>query len=262
MNKDSFFKIGSTHAVCQDYALTGDGYAIVSDGCSGAPDTDLGSRMLSLIAQKNINYDNASDYLNNIKSGLVSLQELLAINPDCLHATLLTISKKNDSFETVVVGDGVVVAQAEDGFMSVYEYEFESGAPYYLRYELDQNLKDYYMSNYSNNVNVTSYHIGPNKSVTNKKVEKFEFNKDNFYFKNNFNFSEWATVGIFSDGLHTFSCNDCPIDSSIVIKTMFDFKSYNGKFVKRRCNKYFTPRQSDNIIHSDDFSFAALSNKE
>ena len=218
--------------------------------------------MLSLIAQKNINYDNVPNYLNNIKSGLVSLQELLAINPDCLHSTLLTVSKRNDFFETVVVGDGVVVAQAEDGFMSVYEYEFESGAPYYLRYELDQNLKDYYMSNYSSNVNVTSYNIGPNKSVTKKTVEKFSFNESNYYFNNKFNFSEWTTVGIFSDGLHTFSCNDCPIDSSIIINNLFDFKSYNGKFVKRRCNKYFNSSQNGCIVHYDDFSFAAISSRE
>lgn len=55
---DSFFRIGSTHAVCQDYAATAQEaaapefgehertVAVVGDGCSGEPHTDVGSRLV------------------------------------------------------------------------------------------------------------------------------------------------------------------------------------------------------------------------
>lgn len=56
MTHDAFFRIGRTHEVCQDYALsvqqepTGDYkervVAMVSDGCSGEPHTDVGSRLI------------------------------------------------------------------------------------------------------------------------------------------------------------------------------------------------------------------------
>jgi len=34
MNTGSYFKIGSTHVVCEDYAIHTDDAVVVSDGCS------------------------------------------------------------------------------------------------------------------------------------------------------------------------------------------------------------------------------------
>ena len=66
MNADSAFRMGSTHAVCQDYAVASawtaaahtDGaappprpYIILSDGCSSTPDTDVGARLLVKAAE-------------------------------------------------------------------------------------------------------------------------------------------------------------------------------------------------------------------
>ncbi|HYO91642.1 MAG TPA: hypothetical protein VEQ40_08400, partial [Pyrinomonadaceae bacterium] len=67
MNADSAFLIGATHAVCQDYAVAGNGtpderaavsnlqanpYVILSDGCSSSPDTDIGARLLVKAAEQ------------------------------------------------------------------------------------------------------------------------------------------------------------------------------------------------------------------
>ena len=58
MNTGSFFTIGSTHLVCEDYALHGKDYVILSDGCSngGGPriHTDWGSRILCKAAEEHI----------------------------------------------------------------------------------------------------------------------------------------------------------------------------------------------------------------
>ena len=67
MHADSFFAIGSTHKINQDYAWGGmpnthwseysmsapRAIAIVSDGCSSSKDTDFGSRLLAQSAKDN-----------------------------------------------------------------------------------------------------------------------------------------------------------------------------------------------------------------
>lgn len=274
MNKDSFFKIGSTHNICQDYAISGRNelhetdYAIISDGCSGAEDTDVGSRLISLIAKKNIALSiDSYFFFKDVISDLQSLfnDSSLISNEDCLHATLLLASYAEDLpnyFRTIVVGDGAVVAQASDGHMLVNEYEFESGAPYYLRYELNSNLKSFYMDNYNKGVRLVSYMIDPKGKVFDKKVEELNFNSENWYFAKQFDATIWNTVGIISDGLKSFTCNGSAVDSSEIIKELFSFKSYNGHFVKRRCKKAFELFGKNNIDHFDDFSISVLSKKE
>lgn len=274
MNKDSFFKIGSTHNICQDYAISGHNdihstnYAIISDGCSGAEDTDVGSRLISLIAKKNIALSVDSFYF--FKDVICDLKSLsndssLVLNEDCLHATLLLASYVEDlsnCFWTIVVGDGAVVAKASDGSILVNEYEFESGAPYYLRYELNADLKSFYMNQYNKGVRLVSYMIDPKGKVFDKKVEELNFNDENWYFAKKFDATTWETIGIISDGLKSFTCNGSVIDSSEIIKELFGFKSYNGHFVKRRCKKAFELFEKNNIDHFDDFSMSVLSKKE
>ena len=50
MFADCAFAAGRGHDVCQDYAAAGGGadepYAILADGCSTSPDTDVGARLL------------------------------------------------------------------------------------------------------------------------------------------------------------------------------------------------------------------------
>lgn len=273
MNKDSFFKIGSTHNICQDYAISGRDehykvdYAIISDGCSGAEDTDIGSRLVSLIAKQNISLSTHSNlFFENVISDLKSScnDSSLILSEDCLHATLLLASyiEIEDCFTTIVVGDGAVVAKASDGSMLVNEYEFESGAPYYLRYELNADLKSFYMNQYNKGVRLVSYMIDPKGKVFDKKVEELNFNDENWYFAKKFDATIWETVGIISDGLKSFICNGVPVDSSEIVKELFGFKSYNGHFVKRRCKKAFELFKKNNVDHFDDFSISVLSKKE
>jgi len=64
MNADSYFEIGSTHLVCQDYALSGlykdMCYGIVSDGCSSAENSEIGAQILCHGAR----YSSLKDMIN------------------------------------------------------------------------------------------------------------------------------------------------------------------------------------------------------
>ena len=46
MAADVFYAIGSTHHVCQDFAVANGDFVILSDGCSSAKDSDWGARLL------------------------------------------------------------------------------------------------------------------------------------------------------------------------------------------------------------------------
>ncbi len=59
MSSDSFFTIGKSHDICEDYACNGVfndeiAYVIVCDGCSSSTHTDFGSRILSKSIEKNL----------------------------------------------------------------------------------------------------------------------------------------------------------------------------------------------------------------
>lgn len=143
MNSDSFFQQGVTHEVCEDYAVHGDGYVILSDGCSngGGPriDTDWGARLLCKAAEQHIEKD-PHDFIAFVCS---TAQTQLNIFPnlslECLTATLLTLQ---DNGRSMVFGDGIVGGRLKDGSWKISIVEFEPGglrdeaAPYYLKYRM------------------------------------------------------------------------------------------------------------------------------
>ncbi|MCA9708502.1 MAG: hypothetical protein KDK70_21815, partial [Myxococcales bacterium] len=56
MYVDAWFAIGDTHVVCEDFACAGHteagaGFAVVCDGCSSSPQTDVGARLLAAAAR-------------------------------------------------------------------------------------------------------------------------------------------------------------------------------------------------------------------
>ena len=47
MNSDSVFVKGYGHEVCEDYAYNTGDKVVISDGCSSADNTDIGSRLIA-----------------------------------------------------------------------------------------------------------------------------------------------------------------------------------------------------------------------
>src|ERR1043166_1800209 len=156
VNADSVFRIGSTHAVCQDYAVAGDctaaisrgdgacaprgPYAILSDGCSSSPDTDTGARLLVKAAERLLRESGGPE-----ASGLAALHAeaarlalswagLLGLAPQAVDATLLTAHLCGDELIVGCSGDGVVCLQTREGALDVYSVSYPAGYPVYPAY--------------------------------------------------------------------------------------------------------------------------------
>ena len=99
MNCDCAFRIGSTHEVCQDYALSGKNTVSIADGCSGSVLSDIGSRVLSVTAMnKMIELESLHDF-DEKELILLARPSIKVLNlpNECLDATLLCAAKKEDA---------------------------------------------------------------------------------------------------------------------------------------------------------------------
>ena len=157
MQTGSFFTQGSTHMVCEDYALNGVDYAIVSDGCSngGGPriHTDFGSRLLAKAAEEHLLKINGPFelFMQAVCSTAQTQQRSFPNLPvDCLTATLLTAVFHEGLFKVNIVGDGLVAARKKDKTWEIRSYDFVPGgetgkkAPYYLKYDMMNQRQEYF----------------------------------------------------------------------------------------------------------------------
>ena len=269
MNVDSFFTIGSTHKVCQDYVLHGyqndKPYVILSDGCSSAVDSDFGSRLLCKSLQPfiyNNNYNINSLLDTTIKSAHF-FSRSLNLQDDSLCATLVFLKIFRNCFQVFAVGDFVIAAKHKNGSIQIIECEYVSQAPYYLRYELD-GLKEEYFEKFGKKVKFHSYWI-KNNEIYDDSVTMFDPFTDYHFYE--FFINDYEFVAIMSDGAKSFlktvisattkqNISASPLES---LKEILSFKKYFGEFVQRRCQKAFKQFKDQNIHNYDDFSIGVIS---
>lgn len=272
MNCDSYFSIGKTHDVCQDYAKTGhillptgelsdSRFAIVSDGCSGSPDTDFGSRFLTIMAQECLN---VFGYLKEEWIIWRTKDKLnLPISQKCLDATLLCCYETDEYIRVSCAGDGGIIAKYNNGNVIFFDIDY-NGAPGYLSYLLSPENKERYIQEFGGVRTIKSYVNGvllPNQTTTvcvsdNSFFEEFSFLKQDVEF-----------VMIASDGINSFTelneKNGCVnVQNTEIVKFLSDIKSYKGEFINRRL-KFFLRKECPklNWSNSDDLAIASISMK-
>lgn len=140
MHTDAWFAIGDTHVVCEDFALAGrspagQGFAIVCDGCSSSPQTDVGARLLATAARTRLMRDELPE--GEVIERAAQASALLQLPPRALDATLLVALTDEYRCRVRVFGDGVIAAWRRDGTLQVHRFEHPEGAPPYLSYRLD-----------------------------------------------------------------------------------------------------------------------------
>ena len=264
LNADSFFTIGKTHQVCQDYAVSspqGD-YIVVSDGCSSVPDTDIGARLLVKKAEEYLrllHYGRTYDF-NSLPNfsilGALDCTQSLEIRKSCLSATLLLACRDGNIVETIVSGDGFVVGRfRETGDLHIYQYHYESGAPFYLYYTLTEESTNNYFLDFGTTRTVTSTRVFSDS----RSPIVASWNEDaNFFFGPGFSLDQYDLIVLGTDGLASFISCSSLVSAIDVIQELLAFKTYQGEFVQRRCRRVFELFQEIGWINTDDVAVAAI----
>lgn len=266
METDKFSKIGHTHKDCQDYAIAGNDYVILCDGCSTAIDSDVGARLLARAARLYLTNDFHQNAFSESVLATAKLYCIMMGYPaETLSATLLSVFKKNNNFVVRCIGDGYVFARRKNGTFVWKEIKYPSGAPYYLRYELDKSVKEEYISRFGQTNVITCYD-------KDNPVECYEHSSipDNGGC-HSFAFScvDYDLVGVASDGVSSFvqllnsgtGVTTVAIPPEKIIEEMLKFKNFNGEFVRRRMTKAFETFAELGWQNNDDFTVAAMYDK-
>jgi hypothetical protein len=290
MNSDTFMTTGTTHAICQDYALAndrrpmkqggaifGDPYAIVSDGCSRAADTDFGSRLVARAVRHNISmlqtwkYAEQSEkpgtdaFVGCVRNTAHGYCRALDLDTNALSATLLATRIDGDHYVSIIFGDGIIARVDVNGVLSFREYRYKSNAPYYLAYELIPGAKEDYISKFGLKMEVTETVI-TSEETTHTLRQEIDLDLDRPWACEVVPVSDYKYCGVMTDGASAFanvvrtgtSLSEEAVSSVEIVKEVMAFKGSHGKFVQRRMQRAMETFAKRGWKSTDDFSVAVV----
>ncbi len=246
LHVDAHFARGRSHAVCQDYALATAAGAVVCDGCSSAPHSDVGARLLAHAA--------ASASMDQLPDARwlrepVAAQQGLGLPTACLDATCILARVQDDGIGVCMLGDGVVAArQREDDALVVVEVSYAQSAPPYPSYALCPHRSAAYADAGLGSANIQTS-AGAPPPMPDGRALRWWFPR-----------SQYSAVMIGSDGLGAFRRADqSPVPSSEVVSGLFRFPSPRGAFLTRRLKRYLSrDAPAEGLSPHDDVAVAAL----
>jgi len=256
MNIDSYFEIGKTHLVCQDYALCGKyqdmAYAIVSDGCSSAEHSEIGAQILCHVAKYNLElYYNLfsqgiseltiSNLLaNSILKRADEIRKIYPITPAALQATLVIAVKTYHWTYVFAWGDGFII---ENNHTMQLEYP-DTNAPFYLCTDKTQYIEKFGNDNALTITDLESGHID---------YQDFDSPYMNMYR------TEPGLIMVGTDGLNQYQDDKFKdIKSPDIISEITDFPTTSGEFLKRTMNFLKKDYARKGWFHSDDIGLAVI----
>lgn len=287
MITDSFFQIGTTHEVCEDYALHGKDYAVISDGCSNGGgqriDTDWGSRLLCKIAaaQLPLHADYKWDkFIDRVASvALCATTQIPDLSPESLTATLVTAYHTGGEIITFMMGDGVWAGRKRDGTWNISVFEFVPGgktnqaAPYYLKYTLFEDDQKRYFNLFGGNYKLTIYtgDLLNSEKPMSQVVLTQPLVPDEPYFYGQFPTKDYDYVFIGTDGLTSFyhtvqtptSKHNEPVGVLDVLRVLLDEKNITPGVLRRQRNWNWKRNMPGTFVgrnwhNSDDVSLAVV----
>lgn len=280
MNADAYFEMGSSHKICEDYALSGQyedmAYAIVSDGCSSSLHSDVGARILSHIAMGVLVYlkgrnlilsDTFSDIFRELMlRKCLEVKTSLGLSTDVFDATLLISVVLQGRAVCLGWGDGYLALVDKNNNITLTEVKFTSGAPYYLSYEMNAGKKEAYIKEFGGGdiiiSQVNNFPIAPNLSIS-KLPSMYQHTL------------MWAGdttdlkfIVLSSDGINTYQTDPRFTDpegsvkqsytATDMIASLVSYKSTVGEFVLRRMQRNKEDLNKKHIVHQDDISCATI----
>lgn len=266
MNGDCAFRIGRSHAVCQDYAISGGGeqpFVIVSDGCSSSPDTDLGARLLARVAAGALRAGAAELELERWvrKAGRMAAQ--LGVSSQCLDATLLIARAEGERWQVLMAGDGVATWEDLAGRVHVQALSYTGGYPEYPSYLASLERRRSYADLVENRAELRHLVIDPEGCVladTNEQPGSGPYRAGGLIRD-----TRW--LALLSDGATSFVAREetagggtssKPLGLAPVLRELLQFKSFQGVFVQRRMARFSARSSQLGWGHEDDLSLAAL----
>lgn len=260
MPSDSFFTIGHSHNICQDYVINGDNYIILSDGCSSAPYSDIGARLLVRCAKKFLNLPMA-EIPSNAALNASEIADKLDLSIDSIAATLLIATKSIDNFQTMLLGDGVIAGKRKDGSVLIEIYESLHSAPYYPKYMIEKETNEMYIDQYGTIRKKTTWLVNGKNNLLSEEIQDCTEPAISL-----FPLEEYEYVALFSDGVLSFtkivttntSRVSEKVDEKDAVLELLNFKNMTGEFVKRRFKRAMKMFQENNWQHFDDVSMGVL----
>lgn len=251
---DSIFLKGSSHQICQDYALHTEDSAVGSDGCSGSPNTDVGARVLSHIAISNLNrYKKNTEQIRYSANDAALGIELLNLPKEALDATLFGFKVIDNEVFCFICGDGYVYKKYKAGDSSFTSISFEPNMPFYPSYFTDlKRLDQYRKENPTVTLQTNYFDDEGDFEASYPAVDFCRFDAEEL--------KEIECLLIFSDGLGTFQLNKSTLPLDDVVKSITNFKSYSPGFIQRKVLNGIKKDFKGELTHWDDLSVIGLAN--
>jgi len=245
MNTDVSINIGSMHSLCQDYAIAGNGYVLLSDGCSSSQDSDIGARLLvRAMAQLITAHTEISELHKESARLALAWANMLGLSPQAVDATLMSAHVSSDDLIVACSGDGVIILESIDGTLDVYAISSPSGYPFYPSYVHQPNRLAELVA-----------HNRCNKEV--KHRDSIEIT-DALTISLKLKATDFKYVALASDGINSFFHTQQRICLSDVVKEFWSFKHSHGAFVERRMKRFRKDTHAKGWQHADDLAVAVI----
>lgn len=270
LNADSFFTIGSTHKICQDYSNAGINdyglvanptFAAISDGCSGSSNTDIGSRIVVKCAENKTKhlFPEEPIFRKRVLNNIEACCEDIGLNKEALDATLLFLQADLNGYEIRAYGDGSIIKLKHDGTIEFTLIEYPSNAPLYLNYYMYSNYSRFnqYKLKFGSTRNIYKYTLSPNAEC--KCFVEVDENNEPYI---EYGVNDYKVIAVTSDGISSFIKNNDTtniVNVIDVVSNLMDFKSIKGEFIQRRMNGFKKHCELNSWKHTDDFSIAGIS---
>ncbi len=261
MNSDCAFWIGKTHRVCQDYAVAGVGegtaYAVVSDGCSSSPDTDIGARLLAKAAERLLPDWDPGEAVTRA----AVCAERLGLPPTCLDATLLTVWASGETYTAHCYGDGVVVLGHEDGTWDAFVISYAANYPRYPSYLWDPERRERWEAQAGNAKLIQHWRLTADGA---REMETVSSDQECETFTGAV--ADVQFVAVLSDGVQSFaraartetSRAAQPVAVPDVLTRLLAFKGGQGRFAQRRAQAFLRDGVREGWQHHDDVALGVV----
>lgn len=274
MNADWYMERGTTHDVCEDYAVAGQlgdtALAVVSDGCSSSSDVDFGARILAYAARDTLvpvlvesrpwDVNWLSSEIQRKANAVLSCYDLLPSN--ALDATLLTAVVQPSGAGSLVTacmwGDGLVLVRLGKQIIATMVH-YGKNAPHYLVYAMRPERNVEYLKQQSANKQVTEVVFDLEGTELRRRITEEPPGDPSVPLVLKYNAATGDAVVLITDGItQFFTGENSPIAWETLITEFINYKQTSGVFLKRRMNFFQRMNHTEGRTHLDDISAASI----